>query len=115
MADAFDDRGLADAGLADQHGVVLRAACEHLDHAADLFIATDDGIDLVGSCGCSDVARVLLERLKLVFGVRVDDPLCAANFLDRARELVAIECVLFEHLGNVVAGRDCGEQDVLDR
>ena len=24
--EAFDDRGLADAGLADQHGVVLRAA-----------------------------------------------------------------------------------------
>src|SRR5690625_5736934 len=32
----LDDGGLADARLADQHGVVLGAAREHLDHAADL-------------------------------------------------------------------------------
>ena len=28
---AFDDGGLADAGLADQHGIVLGAAGQHLD------------------------------------------------------------------------------------
>jgi hypothetical protein len=32
----FDDGGLADAGLAEEHGVVLGAAAEDLDHALDL-------------------------------------------------------------------------------
>jgi uncharacterized protein YjiS (DUF1127 family) len=43
---ALDDRGLADAGLADQHRVVLGAAREHLDDAADLLVAADDRIEL---------------------------------------------------------------------
>ena len=44
--EALDDGGLADAGLADEHRVVLGAAGEHLQHAADLVVAADDRIDL---------------------------------------------------------------------
>ena len=43
---ALDDRGLADAGLADEHRVVLRAAAQHLDDAADLLVAPDDRVEL---------------------------------------------------------------------
>ena len=46
LRQAFGDGGLADAGLADQDGIVLGAAGEHLDGAADLLVAADDGIDL---------------------------------------------------------------------
>ena len=46
LGEALDDRGLADAGLADQHGVVLRAAAEDLDDAADLLVAADDRVEL---------------------------------------------------------------------
>ena len=46
LGEALDDRGLADAGLADQHGVVLGAAREHLDHAADLVVAADHRVEL---------------------------------------------------------------------
>ena len=42
----FDDGRLADARLADQHGIVLRAAREDLDHAADFLVAADDRIEL---------------------------------------------------------------------
>ena len=42
----FDDGGLADAGFADEHRVVLRAARQHLDHAADFLVAADDRIEL---------------------------------------------------------------------
>ena len=45
LGEALDDRGLADAGLADEHGVVLRAAAEDLDDAADLLVAADDRIE----------------------------------------------------------------------
>src|SRR5882724_8427809 len=36
LGEPLDDRGLAYAGLADEHGVVLRAAAQNLDDAADL-------------------------------------------------------------------------------
>ena len=36
LREALDNRRLADAGLADEHGVVLRAAAEHLLHALHL-------------------------------------------------------------------------------
>ena len=42
----FGQRGLADAGLADQQRVVLAAAAEHLDHALELELAADQRIDL---------------------------------------------------------------------
>ena len=44
--EALDDGGLADAGLADEHRVVLGAARQHLDDAADLLVAPDDRVDL---------------------------------------------------------------------
>src|SRR5213076_642980 len=39
LRQTLDDGGLADAGVADQHGVVLRAARQHLHHALDLLLA----------------------------------------------------------------------------
>ena len=46
LRQALGDRGLADAGLADQHRVVLGAPAEHLDDPADLLVAADDGVEL---------------------------------------------------------------------
>ena len=43
----FDDRGLADAGLADEDGVVLGAAAEDLLDALELVLAPDQRIELV--------------------------------------------------------------------
>src|SRR5690606_23139086 len=39
LREPFDDRGLADAGLADDDGVVLRLAAEDLDDPLDLLVA----------------------------------------------------------------------------
>ncbi len=44
--EALGDRGLADAGLADQHRIVLGPAGEHLDGAADFLVAADDRVEL---------------------------------------------------------------------
>ncbi len=46
----FDDGGLADAGLADQHRIVLGAARQHLDGAADFLVAADHRIELAVAC-----------------------------------------------------------------
>ena len=43
---AFGDGGLAHAGLADQHRIVLGAAGQHLDGAADFLVAADHRIEL---------------------------------------------------------------------
>ena len=43
---ALDQRGLADAGLADQDRVVLAAPGQDVDHLADLVVAAEDRVDL---------------------------------------------------------------------
>ena len=60
----FDDGGLADARLADQHGVVLLAAREDLHHALDLGLAPDDGIELPVRGGLGEIAAELVEQLR---------------------------------------------------
>ena len=46
LRQAFDDRGLADAGFAEQHRIVLGAAAEDLDDALDFVLPADDRIEL---------------------------------------------------------------------
>ena len=67
LGEALDDRGLADAGLADQDGVVLGAPREHLDHAADLLVAADDRVELAKLCHLGEVAAEALQRALLLF------------------------------------------------
>ena len=69
LREAFDDGGLADAGLADQHRVVLGAARQHLDDAADLLVAADHRIELALARQLGQVAAVALERLVGAFRV----------------------------------------------
>ncbi len=65
LGEALDDRGLADAGLADQHGVVLRAPGENLDHATDLLVAPDHRVELALLCHLGEVAPEALQRTLL--------------------------------------------------
>ena len=46
LGQALHDGGLAHARLADEHRVVLGAAAEHLDDAADLVVAADHRVEL---------------------------------------------------------------------
>ena len=56
---AFGHRGLADAGLADEHRVVLAAAAQHLDRPLQLLGAADQRIEqpLAGAFGQVDAVR----------------------------------------------------------
>ena len=65
---ALRDRGLADAGLADQHGVVLAAAGEDLDGLLDLLGAADDGVDAAARRVGGEVTAELVERGLLASG-----------------------------------------------
>ncbi len=44
----FDDRGLTNAGLTDQHRVVLGPTLQDLDRATDFVVAADHRIQLAG-------------------------------------------------------------------
>src|SRR3546814_5789193 len=57
------DRGLADAGFADQHRVVLGPAREDLHRAADFLVAADHGVELALARYLGEVAGEFLERL----------------------------------------------------
>ena len=80
-------------GLADQHRVVLRAAREHLDHAADLLVAPDHRVELAALGERGQVAAVLLERLVRALGILRRDPLAAADAFERLEQRVSREHV----------------------
>ena len=65
---AFRDRGLADARFADQHRIVLGAARQHLDRAADFLVAPDHRVELAGRAHRGQVARIFLQRVIALFG-----------------------------------------------
>jgi hypothetical protein len=100
----FDDRGLSDAGLADQNRVVLRAAREDLDDPANLLVTADDRVDLPAARQVREVARVALQRLVFVLGVRIRYPRRAADLLQRLEQRV-LRCTL---RGETLPGRAGG-------
>ena len=99
LGEALDDGGLADAGLADEDRVVLRAAREHLDDAADLLVAADDRVELAGAGEFREVAAVPLERLVLALGVLVGHPLGASNRLEGLEDPLAGQPAALEEAG----------------
>src|SRR5438034_9657047 len=116
LRESLDDGGLADARLADEHGVVLGAPREHLDDPADLLVAADDGIELAPSRQVGEVARVALERLVLLLGVGVGDPLRPAHLRERLVDGFGRHAVLREHAaGGAVAILGERDEEVLGR
>ena len=63
----LDDRGLADARLADQHRIVLGPARQHLDGSADFLIAPNHRIKLAVAGSLGQIARIFLQRVVGVF------------------------------------------------
>ncbi len=82
LGETLDDRRLADAGLADQDRVVLRAAREHLDHPAHLVVTADHRVELAGLGERREVAPELGERAVALLGVGRRGRLAAAQVLE---------------------------------
>ena len=111
LREALDDGGLADAGLADEDGVVLRAARQDLHHALDLLLAPDDGVELVLARGLREVAAELVEHLRTALGLlrvvvrgagdggRLLALVAREQLDDLLAHLVEVGAELDEHLG----------------
>ena len=114
LCQAFDDGRLADAGLADEHRVVLGAARQDLNDAPDLFVATDHRIELPLPRQLGQVASIALESLVGVFGRGAGDALTAADLLQGGEEVFATHSLITQQLagGPVVVQRR--DHEVLD-
>ncbi len=127
LRETLDDRGLADAGLTDQHRVVLGAPAEHLHHALDLALAPDDRVELFLARELREVAPELVEHertRRLGLGPAGRAGGAARGFLgarvagEQLNDLLAhaaeVRAELHEHLrGDAFALADQAEQDVL--
>jgi hypothetical protein len=76
------DRGLADARLADEHRIVLRAARQHLDGAPDFLVTADHRVELARTGIGGEVARVFLQGIVGVFRARAVGSAALAHALD---------------------------------
>ena len=114
LRQAFDDGGLADAGLADEHRIIFGAAGKNLDDAADFFVASDDGIELAAARLFGQVASITLQRLVFRFGILVGNFLRSADHSERFQDRIVGRAVTREDLLRDIAleVRD-GEQQVL--
>ncbi len=101
LRQAFDDRRLADARFADQHRIVLGAAAQDLDHAANLLVAADHGVQLALARLFGQVAAVLGQRLVLPFGVVGRHALVAADAGQRLHDAVIVDAVALQQLAHL--------------
>ena len=102
----FRDRGLADAGVADQQRVVLPPPAEHLDAPLDLQVTADQRIHVPPACLFVQVDAVLLQCGLLGFLAALS-PLrlglgCCLCALHRPR--LAIGRILGDPVADVVDG-----------
>ena len=115
LGQALDDRGLADAGLADQHRVVLGTPGQHLDDPADLGVPADHRVDLAVPGPRGQVDAVLLQRLVGLLRVGGGDPAVAAADAAGTRRPGAssVAPALLERVGHRAADPGQAGQQVL--
>ncbi len=112
---AFGDGRFADARLADQHGIVLRAAREDLNDAADFLIAADHRIELALLGALDQVDAVLFEGLELLFGILVGDAGAAAHGLQGFEHRLLVDGIQLENVLGLRVDLRQREQQVLGR
>ncbi len=122
LGQALHAGGLADTRLADEDGVVLGAARQHLHDALDLLLAPDDRVELALAGGLGVVAAELVEHQRrgrrALLGCPGGRGLLALEAGEQLDDLLAdpveVRAELDQHLGgDALALADQAEQDVL--
>ena len=114
LREAFHHGRLADAGLADQHRIIFRAARQNLHDAADFIVAADHRIELAAPREFDQVAPVLFERSESRFGILRRHAMAAAHRGQRLQNRFARRSILGKKFrGLILANRGDGQQDVL--
>ncbi len=98
---ALDDRGLADARLADQHRIVLGPPRQNLNGAADFLVAPDHRIKLAVTRGLRQIAGIFLQRVIGVLGGGRIRGAALAQRLDRGIERLRRDAGIGKDLSGV--------------
>ena len=69
LRETFDDGGLADSGLANEHGIILRAAAENLNDALEFAFAADERIELAIGGGLREIAAEFREQRGFLWAI----------------------------------------------
>ena len=96
--DPFHDGGLADAGVADQHGAVLVAPAQDLQGTVDLIFAPDQGIDGAVGGARGEIGSVALQQLRGAGATRRGAALCGTRAAIRRGHLRAVVRDRFQHV-----------------
>mmetsp|Transcript_46897 Transcript_46897/g.118174 ORF Transcript_46897/g.118174 Transcript_46897/m.118174 type:complete len:229 (-) Transcript_46897:550-1236(-) len=81
LSQPFNDRGLPNARLADEDGIVLGAPAEHTDDSTHLVVAPNDGVQLALPRQLGKVLAVLVQRVVAALCMLVCDLAVAAQLL----------------------------------
>ena len=113
LRQAFDDGGFADAGLADEHRVVLRTAAEHLDGAADLLGTADDRVELAFTRLLREVLTVLVQGVELRLALLIGDAGGTAQGAVRLLNGFPRDAEAVKHAAGVALVLSQGDEQVL--
>ena len=113
--EAFDDCGLADPGLADEHRVVFGSSRKNLNHAADLVVSPDDGVKLSLFGDRREVAAVLLEGGKGGLGIGTGNALVPTQALEPFEDRVGRHPEVAQAGSDAVLALGQADQKVLER
>ena len=91
LGQSLHDGGLAHAGLADQHRVVLAAPGQDPDHPPDLVITAYNRVQPAGPGLRGEVSAVALQRLVGVLGRLGRHPVAAPHAVQHLEQQLAVE------------------------
>ena len=96
-SESLDDGGLAHTRFTNEHRIVFGATTEHLDDPTNLFVAPNDRINLAIASALGEILAVLLERLKLLFGIGAADTMATAYLLQSLQHFFAADAEPLVH------------------
>ena len=93
LGQPFGDGRFADAGLADQDGVILRLSGKNADDVSDLIIPADDRVHFLLSRPLDKVCAEFFQGLVGVLRVVIGDALVAADGLQGLQNVLLLQLI----------------------
>ena len=94
------------AGFANQYRIVLGAPTDHVDQSTDLFVASDNRIQLALTSVRGQVAPVFSQAFVGRFGILIGDPLATSDGLQRLKNIIVRYAVAPQKGAHVTSMRE---------